>query len=238
MIYYVVSAGLSMNTFEIASTIGGSAINTTTAGSGTFTGKIACGDYNTDGSVRTAPTTSFNGTPAYLTGQIQWVNGQSFTYGTVTIIGTLPAENSATWPSWWFLKTNCQNLNIFTATTAVGGCPGYDATGYQEIDMVECWNGNYCQSALHTATKDQATNYTTSGGVLHTWKMIWDTSGTRYYLDGTLKLTITGNDASAPMFMIITTQTCQSSGCSVDGAPNNANLPTTLVTSSITITQP
>jgi hypothetical protein len=41
--YYVISAGLAANTFEVAATIGGAAINTSSAGSGTHT---ATGDIN------------------------------------------------------------------------------------------------------------------------------------------------------------------------------------------------
>lgn len=38
--YYVIAAGLTANTFEISATIGGAAINTTSAGSGTHTGFV------------------------------------------------------------------------------------------------------------------------------------------------------------------------------------------------------
>jgi hypothetical protein len=43
--YYVISAGLTTNAFEIAATPGGSAINTTTAGSGTFTASALAAPY-------------------------------------------------------------------------------------------------------------------------------------------------------------------------------------------------
>lgn len=40
--YYVISAGLSTNAFEISATVGGAAINTSSAGSGTHTGHAGC----------------------------------------------------------------------------------------------------------------------------------------------------------------------------------------------------
>jgi beta-glucanase (GH16 family) len=215
--------------------VGQGALSITTA-----VGPYTCGDFNTDGSVRTTPT-SF----PYISGDIQWTS-KSFTYGTVSIRFKVPASNTGTWPAFWLLGTNCQLSNIYTGDLIVGTCPALNSASYTEIDLMECLNTAWCQMALANdanlgsggatfpaCTWSQApldTNW-------HVLTMVWTSTSVHDYLDGADTGCGWTSPAwtipNGPMFLIIQTQTSNATGPVVD-----ANLPAVMQVDYVLITQP
>ena len=188
---------------------GGKLVITTAAQNST------CGDWSTDGTVRTRPSSW-----PYVTGDVQW-NTFSFLYGTITIRGSMPAANTGLWPAFWLLGSNCQNSNKFSGDTGLGGCPNIGQSGYREIDIVENYNGT---QHFHVANPSYGIGngcdlgYTWDTNI-HTWQLVWTASSIKLYQDNILETTC--NQAiNAPMFLIMQIQTG-----GVGGTPTNSLLP-------------
>jgi Glycosyl hydrolases family 16 len=172
----------------------------------------------------------------YATGDVQW-RSLNFTYGTISIVGKFPAKNTSTWPAFWLLGSNCQQSNPLTGDTGVDGCPGLGTANYTEIDMVECYNNDWCQLALAQPngsfpvcefSPQTDTNW-------HTFTTVWTATAITSFVDGKstgCSFTAAGGYKipSTPMFLIIQTQTG-----GVSGTP--ANLPATLQVKSVTVTK-
>ena len=209
-----------------------------TAGSGltitTAAQNWTCGDFNIDSSTRHAPSSW-----PYITGDVQWTS-QNFTYGTVEVRAQFPPYTTSLWPAIWMLGSNCQTTNIFTADLGYSGCPLISQESpekYQEIDMVECYNGAYGFCQFHVANPSFGigggcdAHYTVDTN-WHTFTTVWTASGIRQYMDGVLETTC-NQSMSNPMFLIIQTQTGGSGG-----TPNNADLPAQLKIDYVKVTQP
>jgi hypothetical protein len=209
-----------------------------TAGSGltitTAAQNWTCGDFNIDSSTRHAPSSW-----PYITGDVQWTS-QNFTYGTVEVRAKFPSYTTSLWPAIWMLGSNCQTTNIFTADLGYSGCPLISEQSpekYQEIDMVECYNGAYGFCQFHVANPSFGigggcdAHYTVDTN-WHTFTTVWTASGIRQYMDGVLETTC-NQSMSNPMFLIIQTQTGGSGG-----TPNNADLPAQLKIDYVKVTQP
>jgi beta-glucanase (GH16 family) len=209
-----------------------------TAGSGltitTAAENWTCGDFNIDSSTRHAPSSW-----PYITGDVQWTS-QNFTYGTVEVRAKFPSYTTSLWPAIWMLGSNCQTTNIFTADLGYSGCPLISEQSpekYQEIDMVECYNGAYGFCQFHVANPSFGigggcdAHYTVDTN-WHTFTTVWTASGIRQYMDGVLETTC-NQSMSNPMFLIIQTQTGGSGG-----TPNNADLPAQLKIDYVKVTQP
>ena len=177
-----------------------------------------CGDWFTDGSVRTVPTAW-----PYSTGDVQW-NAFSFLYGTVTIHGRMPDPSTRLWPAFWLLASNCQNSNKFSGDTGFGGCPNIGQSGYHEIDIVENYGGT---EQFHVANPSFGigngcdASYTWDANV-HTWQLVWTASNIKLYQDAVL-ITTCNQAINAPMFFIMQVQTG-----GAGGTPNNSMLPASM----------
>jgi Domain of unknown function (DUF4082)/Bacterial Ig domain/Glycosyl hydrolases family 16 len=192
----------------------------------------SCGDRNLDGSVRHAAASW-----PYLTGDVQW-SSFNFTYGTVSITGKYPPKSTSTWPSFWLLGSNCQQTNPVTADTGYSTCPGISTANYTEIDMVECYNNQWCQLALDqpTGAFPVCVFSPATDANWHTYSMVWNPTSITTYVDGvstgcSFTAAAGWKIPSTPMFLIMQTQTG-----GVSGTP--ANLPTSLQISNVTVTQP
>jgi hypothetical protein len=191
----------------------------------------SCGDFNLDGSVRTAPQVW-----PYATGDIQW-RSVNFTYGTVTVRAKLPPHSSNTWPAIWLLTSKCQATNLVTATVNINGCPQLETAAYTEIDATECFGGNWCQLALSQPGEFPKCDYhPETDANWHVFSMTWTPTSITTSIDGTstgCSFTSAAGYAipSTPMFLIIQTQTG-----GIGGTP--ANLPATFQVSSVLVTQP
>ncbi|HEY5024352.1 MAG TPA: hypothetical protein VII76_05195 [Acidimicrobiales bacterium] len=200
---------------------------TTTAQSAT------CGDFNLDGSVRTAPTQW-----PYTTGDVQW-KSFNFTFGTVTYRAKFPAQATGTWPAVWFLGSNCQATNPETADTGYASCPQIEkpGSGYREIDTTECYQSQWCQLALAQPSSFPVCLYPVDTN-WHTYSLIWTATSITMTMDGrSTGCTFSSSKGYAiphePMFMLIQTQTG-----GAGGTPDDAQLPAVLQVSDITVTQP
>ena len=189
-----------------------------------------CGDFNPDGTVSHAPAAW-----PYITGDIQW-KSLNFTHGTVEIQAKFPARATSLWPATWLLGSNCQSTNPFTGETGIGGCPSIGGSGYEEIDMTECYGSAWCQ--FHIANPGFALGngcdaiYNNVDTNVHTFKMVWTSSGVTQYMDGVIHSTC-NQTMNNPMFLIMQTQTGGNGG-----TPNNASLPAGLVVNYVKVTQP
>ena len=184
-----------------------------------------CGDFNTDGSIRTTPASW-----PYTTGDIQW-NNFSFQHGTVTVRAKFPKQDTGLWPAVWFLATNCQNTNKYSGDTGFGGCPNIGTSGYQEIDMLEFMGptGYWPQANFFNPSGGHECKYNQSpinDGNFHTYIMTWTASALSFTVDGASSgCSYTSGVPNGAMFMIIQTQTTTNSNA---GPPNKANLPAQL----------
>jgi beta-glucanase (GH16 family) len=197
----------------------------------TIAQQTVCGDYNVDGSVRHAPSTW-----PYATGDVQWSNF-NFTYGTVTVRAKFPPQDTSTWPAIWLLGSNCQNTNPYTADVGYDTCPALSDPSYREIDMTECFGGQWCQLALAQPTVFDSCDYVPqTDDNWHTFQLVWTPTSISTSVDGkSTGCSFTSSEGyiipSQPMFLIMQTQTG-----GIGGTPQN--LPTTLQISSVTVTQP
>jgi len=206
----------------------------------TAVGPATCGDTNIDGSVRHTPQSW-----PYVSGDVQWTN-LNFTYGTVEVRAQFPPQAAGVWPAIWMLGQNCQNTYIHTADTNYDTCPAVGASGYQEIDIVECDPGGpWCHVVLFNGSVNSEnevcrfpvdTNW-------HVYSMVWASGSFSLSMDGQALsgCNVPGNGLpsnavpSNPMFLLLQTQT---SDFSVFGPPNNALLPTTFNIDYVKVTQP
>jgi len=188
----------------------------------------SCGDYFTAAS-----------SWPYITGDIQWTN-LNFTYGSIEIEAKFPSVNTSLWPATWLLGTNCQYTNPLTGSTGVTingySCPNLGQSGYQEIDMTECYGGpgGWCGFTVFNPNVSEACNrisYSVDTN-WHLFTTVWNASSVSQYMDGNL-VTTCNQAMSGPMFLIIQTQTG-----GVGGTPNNAYLPATLGAEYVKVTQP
>jgi len=199
-----------------------------------------CGDFNTNG--------TNNRTPAswpYMTGDIQMntfsfspsgASGSANCLGTctITIVGSMPSSATHLWPAYWLLGSNCQDSNKYSGDTGFDGCPNLGQSGYTEIDMVECYNGGgWCQ--FHVANPNFGigngcdATYTVDTNQ-HTFQTVWTASSIKQYMDGKLETTC-NQSITNPMFMIFQIQTG-----GAGGTPANSQLPASMVTNSVKIT--
>jgi hypothetical protein len=203
----------------------------------TAVGPATCGDFNTDGSVRHAPSSW-----SYITGDIQWKT-LNFTYGTLTYRAQFPAQATGLWPAVWLLGANCQNTNPFTADVGYDTCPSINSPNYVEIDTTECDLNNWCQLALanYANTGSGGQSFPTCGYAVdtnfHTYTVTWTANAITVLLDGqSTGCSYTSPQwtiPSTPMFVIIQTQTG-----GAGGTPNNALLPATFNVDFVKVTQP
>jgi Glycosyl hydrolases family 16 len=180
-----------------------------------------CGDFNQNGTVKTAPATW-----PYSTGDIQW-NTLNFTYGTVIVRAAFPNSNTGTWPSIWFMDSVCQDQNKYSGDPT-GTCPAYGTSTYREMDMIECLppgTSNWCNFTMHNGSSNPACTFSNPGTGMHVWVMTWSPGAASLTIDGASSgCSFSGASVpSGPLFMLIQNQTS-----STEGPPNNANLPTTL----------
>ena len=193
---------------------------------------VTCGDFNPDGTVRTAPSWW-----PYITGDIQW-SSFNFTYGTVEIRAKFPSSKSNTWPATWLLGSNCQATNPYTGDTGVGTCPNIGQADYIEIDMTECYNSTSPWCQFHVANPGFGIGngcdavYPVADTNWHVYDTVWTASSVKQYMDGVLVSTC-NQSLAKPMFLIIQTQTG-----GVSGNPNSAYLPATLSIDYVKVTQP
>ena len=203
----------------------------------TALGPYTCGDFNTDGTVRHAPSSW-----PYITGDIQW-QSFNFTYGTVTVRAKFPARSTGLWPAIWLLGSNCQNTNPYTADVGYASCPDIGSPAYAEIDMVECDVNNWCQLALANIANmgSGGTSFPTCGYPVdtnfHLFTLTWTADAIAVAVDGQPTGCSYSSPAwtipSTPMFLIIQTQTGGSGG-----SPNDALLPASLQIDFVKVTQP
>jgi hypothetical protein len=189
-----------------------------------------CGDFNTDGSVRHAPSSW-----PYITGDIQWTS-LNFTYGTVEIQAQFPAKSTGLWPALWLLGANCQTTNIYTADVGYSTCPALYTSNYVEIDMTECYSSNWCQLAMAQPGSWPECIYSVDNK-FHVFTLTWTPSAVTETMDGGSTgcsySSSTYTIPSTPMFLLIQTQTG-----GVGGTPNNAQLPATFTINYVKVTQP
>ncbi len=179
-----------------------------------------CGDFNPDGSTRTSPRSW-----PYTTGDVQW-NTFNFQYGTLTWSSTYPPSNTNLWPSHWLLTTKCQNTNKYSGDTGFGGCPNFGSSGYDEVDLIECYRGSCNMNVYHNGQTNSCYIPTPNwDSRLHTWSMVWTSSRITLSRDGTQICSISQGIPQSPMFLIIQTQTG-----GIGGTPNNSSLPASLTT--------
>jgi|HubBroStandDraft_6_1064221.scaffolds.fasta_scaffold04779_3 hypothetical protein len=180
-----------------------------------------CGDFNQNGTVKTAPASW-----PYSTGDIQW-NTLNFTYGTVIVRAAFPNSNTGTWPAIWFMDSVCQDQNKYSGDPT-GTCPAYGTSTYREMDMIECMppgTSNWCNFTMHNGSNNPACTFSNPGTGMHVWVMTWSPGAASLTIDGSSSgCSFSGaNVPSGPLFMLIQNQTS-----STIGPPNNADLPTTL----------
>ena len=200
-------------------------------------GPATCGDFNTDGSVRHAPSPW-----PYITGDVQW-QSLNFTYGTVTVRAKLPPQRTGLWPAIWLLGSNCQNTNPFTADVGYDTCPNLSSPSYAEVDMVECDLNNWCQLALANLanTGSGGASFPTCGypvdANFHVFTLTWTMTAVAVAVDGQPAACSFTSPAwtipSTPMFLIMQTQTG-----GVGGMPDNALLPASFQIDFVKVTQP
>jgi hypothetical protein len=199
----------------------------------TIAKSTTCGDFNPNGTVRTAPSSW-----PYATGDVQW-SKFNFKYGTVTIRGRIPPFGTGLWPAFWLLGSNCQATNPFTGDTGIGTCPNPGSNGYTEIDFPECYGGttgNWCQ--FHVANP----GFSMGGGCdavypldtnYHIFTYNWTASKISVSIDGNPISTCNTAMTYGPMFLIMQIQTG-----GAGGTPNNALLPASMGIDYVKITQP
>jgi hypothetical protein len=199
----------------------------------TIAKSTTCGDFNPDGSVRTAPSSW-----PYATGDVQW-SKFNFQYGTVTIRGRMPAYGTGLWPAFWLLGSNCQATNPYTGDTGIGTCPNPGSNSYTEIDFPECYGGtvqNWCQ--FHVANP----GFSMGGGCdavfsldtnYHVFTYNWTASKISVAIDGNTISTCNTAMTYGPMFLIMQIQTG-----GAGGTPVNAMLPASLGVDYVKVTQP
>ncbi len=194
---------------------------TTTASSYT------CGDFDpTTGT----PCSAAAGSPCpdsypYSTGDLQW-NTFNLKFGTIVFQATYPSASTGLWPSHWMLTTKCQTSNKYTGDTGMAGCPNFGATGYDEVDIIECYSGSCRMNVYHNGSSNDCffpgANWDSNP---HMWMWIWTSSAITLSRDGTQICNITSGIPQSNLFMLIQTQTG-----GVGGTPVNSKLPATLTT--------
>jgi hypothetical protein len=191
-----------------------------------------CGNFNADGTTHTAAASW-----PYKTGDFQ-MNKFSFSPSgncggtcTLTIVGKLPPFAAYVWPSFWLLGSNCQDANKWSGDTGFDGCPDLGSSGYQEVDMVECWEG-YCGFHAYNPGNVCAFAENISDSASHTFKMVWTGSSISISVDGNSQ-GVCSTKMAGPLFLITQTQTCSS--CS-EGPPVNSKLPVSFQMQSVSVT--
>jgi hypothetical protein len=175
----------------------------------------------------------------YTSGDIQWTS-LSFTYGTVEVRAKLPPQNTKTWPAIWLLGSNCQAANMINGSesSSFDGCPAQGATGYREIDAVECDARNWCHLvvAQGTAGWSSMCGFPVDAN-WHVFKLTWNAATISMAVDGTpTGCSFANTGLKGPMFLIVQTQTTSANG--VSGLPDNTRLPTTLQVDYVKVTSP
>lgn len=175
----------------------------------------------------------------YTSGDIQWTS-LSFTYGTVEVRAKLPPQNTGTWPAIWLLGSNCQAANLVNGSegSAFNGCPAQGATGYREIDAVECDARSWCHLvvAQGTAGWSSMCGFPVDAN-WHVFKLTWNAATVSMAVDGTpTGCSFANTGLKGAMFLIMQTQTTSANG--VAGLPDNAHLPTTFQIDYVKVTSP
>jgi hypothetical protein len=208
------------------------AVNNGLIASESYTPSVTCGDLNIDGTVRHAV-----GAASYTTGDMQWPY-QNFTYGTIRFVMQLQAidpaySSKSTWPSLWMLDQKCQVTNYFSGDTPDMTCPAYESSSppYQEIDLIECDNSNWCQFVLNIPTGTQICAFNANDTSFHTYVMTWVPTSISLSRDGTQVCNFTSNVPNLPEFMI-DIQQATSGGA---GDPTNTSLPVSSTVRSIQV---
>ena len=191
----------------------------------TSASSYTCGDFNANGTVRTSAASW-----PYSTGDVQW-NTFNFLYGTLEYRATYPPSSANPWPAHWLLAANCQNTNKYSGDT-FSPCPDYNTTGYDEIDIQECYGGS-CNANLHHNTTTQSCYYPSPNWDTnpHIITLNWTSSAVTIARDGTQVCSWTTNIPSQALFLIIQTQTG-----GIGGTPVNGLLPVTLTTDYVKVT--
>jgi hypothetical protein len=181
-----------------------------------------CGDFNVDGTIRTTPASW-----SYVTGDVQ-MNTFNFTHGTVVVRAAIPSSNTHLWPTYWMLGSNCQNSNKYSGDTGFGGCPNLGASGYQEVDGLECDMNGWCLFNVANPNWVCGTTYSVDTNT-HTFMTIWGMNSVSQYLDGN-QVGSCNTSLLNPMFLIMQIQTG-----GAGGAPNNSQLPASMTVNSVQV---
>ena len=218
-------AGQSENECNTAGAVGvaGGTLTITTSAT-----PATCGD------AVTAPTQL-----PYTSGDIQWTS-LNFTYGTVEVRAKFPPRNTGTWPAIWLLGSNCQAANLVNGSEAspFNGCPAQGATGYREIDAVECDARSWCHMVVAQGTAGWSGECAFPVDAnWHVFKLTWNASATSMAVDGIpTGCSFSNTGLKGPMFLIMQTQTTTANG--VSGLPNAAYLPATFQIDYVKVTSP
>ena len=175
----------------------------------------------------------------YTSGDLQWTS-LNFTYGTVEVRAKFPPRNTGTWPAIWLLGSNCQAANLVNGSESspFNGCPAQGASGYREIDAVECDERSWCHIVVAQGTAGWSSECAFPVDAnWHVFKLTWNSSATSMAVDGVpTGCSFANTGLKGPMFLIMQTQTTSASG--VSGLPNNANLPATFQIDYVKVTSP
>lgn len=230
---------------------------TITAANSTYT----CGNFDASGNScspsdgNCAPSGKVSPAPwPYRTGDIQWntlsiapstcggVAGCLPCNGTcnITIVGSMPAQSTGVWPAFWLLGHNCQDSNKWSGDTQFDNCPAPSATGYTEIDVVECLPGSeWCHFSSFNPPNAPETDICifSVDTNQHTYKVSWSTTSLSLSIDGSIPSGCNASGkavpSSQPMFLIMQIQTAPGSP---QGPPVNSQLPASMVVNSVTVT--
>lgn len=179
-----------------------------------------CGNFNANGSINTTPASW-----PYSTGDVQW-NRFNFTYGTIIARLKLPAQNTGTWPAIWMIGSNCQDANKYSGDPGFDGCPTLGSAGYREIDLLECFQGNWCNFNVFNPGQINglpSTCNTVSDTNYHVLVTSWTAGSITQTLDGSSTCSLSGSGVpNAAMVLIMQIQTQPNPP---EGPPVNANLP-------------
>ena len=177
----------------------------------------SCRDFNpTNGN----PTTNSTGPWHYATGDLEW-NTFNFLYGTIVFRMQFPNKNTQLWPAIWMMGTNCQNPNKYTGDPGTGGCPTLGASGYQEVDIVECdaaQSPGWCDFGTYNPGKTNGFNFDLDTN-WHVFDFVWTSSQLSLYEDGTQLGSTINEHFVNPMFLIFQIQ--------AGGIGSPTNLPAT-----------
>lgn len=195
-------------------------------------GPACCGevDWNHAANVSVsggaATITTYNTTDGgvtYSSGRIQTMNKFQFMYGTVEFSARM-APGDGLWTALWLMPaTESWPYEIDVNEMNPGGGNSPDSMNatlhYPTSDST---GGNSYDPSSYNAGVDLTAGY-------HTYKLEWEPTYLKWYLDGTLVKTETSHIPNVPMYLIINNQ--------VHAGPGNTSWPTTTQVDYVRVTQ-